>query len=161
MRAPTLGIEAPRRPGQWHPNRLTWRSTEVIRLVSFRDCVILGPYRRMIMDKRTLSIVGAVGILCLEGFALAPAQSMPLADGISAIHQTATGNDPARSSRQKGGRQEEAGEAEKGRQRWRHRWGRERNGWRHRWGWERIGNGNGWWRRLLTSDQATVSAAVG
>src|SRR6266436_5555431 len=46
------------------------------------------------MNTRGMSIVGAMGILCLGGFALAPAQAMPPAPGISAIHQIATGNDP-------------------------------------------------------------------
>jgi hypothetical protein len=48
------------------------------------------------MDKRTLNIVGALGILCLGGFALAPAPvlSIPLGAGISTIHQTATGYEP-------------------------------------------------------------------
>ena len=48
------------------------------------------------MDKRTLNIVGAVGILCLGGFALAPSpvRSIPLGAGISTIHQAAIVNDP-------------------------------------------------------------------
>jgi hypothetical protein len=48
------------------------------------------------MDKRIRNIIGAVGILCLAAFALAPApvRSVPLWAGISTIYQTTIGNDP-------------------------------------------------------------------
>jgi hypothetical protein len=56
------------------------------------------------MNKRGMSMVGAMGILCLGGFAFAPTQAMPPAPGISAIHQIATGNDPLVQVRKKSAR---------------------------------------------------------
>jgi hypothetical protein len=46
------------------------------------------------MNQRIRYIIGPVGILCLAGFALAPApvQAIPLGAGISTIHQTTVGN---------------------------------------------------------------------
>jgi hypothetical protein len=82
-------------PIRWH-DRLTWRSTELsVFPLSFRDGVMLGTRNigNRIMNKRGMSIVGAMGILCLVGFALAAAQAIPVAPGISAIHQIATGHD--------------------------------------------------------------------
>jgi hypothetical protein len=71
---------------------------------------MLGPYRtlagRVIMDKRTLNIVGAVGILSVGVFALAPApvQSIPLGAGISTISHAAIANEPLVPVKNNGGK---------------------------------------------------------
>jgi hypothetical protein len=63
----------------------------VLALVSDRVMLAARSIGESRMNKRDMSIVVTIGILCLGGFALASAQAMP---EISAIHQITAGKDP-------------------------------------------------------------------